>query len=99
MNASERDDIRSGERRTSGELPLAVENPAIPDTETVSEFGETEAKRAAMAAEPGRDEESGSVAEQHAYLAREARITEEEREERAREADIHNAPHDQHRND
>ena len=79
--------------------PVATENPAMPRDETVSGFGETRAKERQIALEQARDPESGGVAEQRAYLRREARIGEEEREERADRADIHNTPNVQHKDD
>lgn len=79
------------------DLPLATENPAMPQSETISEFGETAAKERQIAIERAEDPESGGVAEQRAYLRREAQIDAEERDERADRADIHNTPHVQHR--
>jgi len=79
--------------------PVATENPAMPGDETVSEFGQLGAKERQIAREAARDSESGGVAEQRAYLRREARIGEEEREERAERADIHNTPNVQHKDD
>ena len=93
------DDVRDQSRGPDGGEPLATENPAMPQDETVSEFGETAAKERLVAAESADDEESGGVREQRAYLRREERISEEEREERADRADIHNQPNVQHRND
>ena len=87
------------ERDRPDTTPLATENPAMPQDETVSEFGETAAKERLVAAESADDEESGGVREQRAYLRREEQISEEEREERADRADIHNQPNVQHRND
>jgi hypothetical protein len=78
-------------------MPLATENAAMPQSDTVSEFGETAAKQRAVAIESAEDPESGGVTEQRDYLRREARIDAEEREERADQADIHNTPHVQHR--
>jgi hypothetical protein len=66
----------------AGDRPLATENPAMPEDETVSEFGQVGAKEREIALEAARDEESGGIAEQRAYLRREARIDEEERAER-----------------
>jgi hypothetical protein len=63
----------------TGNQPLATENAAMPQDETVSEFGETRAKEREIAREEARDEESGGIAEQRAYLRREERISEEER--------------------
>jgi hypothetical protein len=79
--------------------PLATENAAMPQGETVSDFGRTDAKRAAVAEESRRDSESGDIRAQQEFLAREAQITNAMREERAEEADIHNTPNDQHKND
>jgi hypothetical protein len=80
-------------RERTGDVPLGTENAEMsPNEEVVSDFGELAAKERAMQGEAGRDIESGSVAEQRAYLRREARIDDEERERRADAADIHNTP-------
>ena len=84
-------------RPNQEDLPLATENAAMPPSETISQFGETAAKEREIAIERAEDPESGGVAEQRAYLRREAAIDAEEREEHADRADIHNTPHDQHR--
>lgn len=78
--------------RDQVDLPLATENAAMPESETVSEFGELAAKERQVAIESAEDLESGGVAEQRAYLRREARIDAEEREDRAERADVHNTP-------
>jgi hypothetical protein len=78
MSEGGTDERHEGGQRT---LPLATENQAMPQDEGVSESGETRAKEREVAREAERDEESGGVAEQQAYLRREARIGEEEREE------------------
>ena len=83
------------DRPSAGNQPLATENAAMPRDEAVSEFGQVKAKEREVALEQARDEESGGIAEQHAYLRRGARI-DEEREERAERADIHNTPNVQH---
>jgi hypothetical protein len=85
--------------RDSTGPPLATENAAMPPDETVSDFGRTAAKRAAVAEESRRDSESGSVRTQQEFLARDAQITDAMRRKRAEEADIHNTPNDQHKND
>ena len=78
------------DRPTADDQPVATENPAMARDETVSEFGQLGAKERQIAREAARDPESGGVAEQRAYLRREAEIGEGEREERAERADIHN---------
>lgn len=81
-------------------LPLAVENPETPeDTEAISDFGDLAAKERAVAIDRADDEESGGVAEQERYLAWQARISDEEREGRARDADINNDVNNQSKND
>ncbi len=89
-------EIEGRDQPPAGDPPLATENAAMPQDETVSEFGQLGAKEREIAREAARDPESGGVAEQGAYLRREARIGEEEREERAERADIHNTPNVQH---
>jgi hypothetical protein len=73
---------RNEMERQPEERPLAVENAALPESETISEFGEVEAKAREVAIESATDPESGGVAEQRAYLRWEARVDEEEREDR-----------------
>jgi hypothetical protein len=86
-------DENERQRRNAERLPLATENAAMPQSETISEFGETAAKEREIAIERAEDPESGGVAEQRTYLRREAEIDAEERDQRADRADIHNAPH------
>jgi len=85
--------------RESADTPLATENAAMGQDKTVSEFGETIAKRAAVAAEVRRDPESGDVQTQRDFLVRDAQVTDALRDKRADEAGIHNTPNDQHKND
>lgn len=88
------------EREPREPRPLATENQEMSvNREEISEPGSTAAKERAVAIESANDPESGGVAEQRAYLRREAEITDEERERRADAADIHNTPNDQHKND
>ena len=91
--ANEREGAGSGRR----DRPLATENAAMPQSETISEFGELAAKERAIGIERAEDLESGGGAEQRAYLRREARIDDEEREQRADLADIHNSPNVEHK--
>lgn len=72
----------------------AVENTEMAQEHTVSDFGEVEAKRRAVAAERGGERESGDVASEQAYLRRDAQITDEMRDQRAKKANINNAVHD-----
>jgi hypothetical protein len=71
---------REGKEPDQEDRPLATENPAMPQSETISEFGDTAAKERAIAIESAEDPESGGIAEQRAYLRREAQIDKEERE-------------------
>ena len=93
------DDERGDRAERRDERPIATENQAMPSDEIVSDFGETRAKERFMEVERMRDPESGGVEVQREFLAREAQVTDEERERRAEKADIHNAPNDQHKND
>lgn len=81
-----------------GDGPLtsttAIENPQLPQDETVSAFGDIEQKKRALAAEDGGARESGDTATEGAYLRRDAEITDELREQRAKRADVNNAVHD-----
>jgi hypothetical protein len=88
---------RIGREPDRGKGPPASENPEMPESETISEFGELAAKKRAIAIERDEDPESGGVAEQRAYLRREARIDKAEREDRADRADIHNTPNVPHK--
>ena len=100
MDAHDRNSARTSRGEVAGTPPLGVENAELAPAEAgVSTIGETEAMRAAVAAENARMNESGSTATQRAYEEREAAITDDERERRAEQADIHNTPNDQHRND
>lgn len=72
----------------------ATENPQLPQDETVSAFGQLAEKRRALAAEDGGARESGDTRSESAYLRRDAEITEEVREQRAKKADVNNAVHD-----
>lgn len=90
MANDERDTSPDPEVRTAPDTVLAVENADLPQSETVSEFGDVGAKEQAISVERGRIEESGGVAEQQAYLAREARISDADREQQAKDADIRN---------
>jgi len=81
---------------TEGGRPLATENAAMAEDTIVSDFGQTEAKRAALAAEAAREDESGGVTTQRAFVAREARVTDAMREQRAKDADVNTTGDDQH---
>lgn len=74
--------MTNNQRRNEDNPPLASENPAMPESETISEFGDFAAKKREVAIESANDPESGGVAEQEAYLKREAEIEEERREKR-----------------
>jgi hypothetical protein len=74
--------MTNDQRRDEESPPLASENPAMPESETVSEFGDVAAKEREVAIESANDPESGGVAEQEAYLKREAAIEAEERREK-----------------
>ena len=68
------DDEREPRRTDDQPAPLAVENADMPQSKLIiSEFGDDEAKRRAVAFERVEDQESGGVEEQRAYLRREAR--------------------------
>lgn len=90
MPNDERDTNPDPELRTTPDTVLAVENAGLPQSETVSEFGDAGAKERAIAIERDRNAESGGVAEQQAYLAREAQISDADREQQAKDANISN---------
>lgn len=72
----------------------ATENPQLPQDETVSAFGDIAQKKRAVAAEDVGARESGDTTSEGAYLRRDAQITDELREERAKQAGVNNAVHD-----
>ena len=85
MTARDDDTARTHRDENAGSPGLAVENAELSQSrESVSDFGELDAKRRAVAAEAGGSYESGSVATQRAYEARDAQVTDEERAPRRR---------------